>query len=109
VRLGPALESLSRMAAEGRESFDLIFIDADKPSYTDYFEWAIQLAHSGSLIIADNVIRKGAVIDPHSSDANVQGVRRFNERIAAEPRVSVAELQTVSGKGYDGFAIAIVR
>jgi predicted O-methyltransferase YrrM len=108
VRLGPALESLPRLAAEGVGPFDLIFIDADKPGYPDYFAWSLKLARRGTVIIADNVVRDGAVIDPASDDPRVQGMRRFNELLAAEPRVSATEIQTVGSKGYDGFALAVV-
>jgi predicted O-methyltransferase YrrM len=103
-----ALDTLPQLAAEGRGPFDLVFIDADKPSNPDYFGWALKLSRRGSLIIADNVVRNGAVADATSDDPNVQGVRRFNELLAAEPRVSATALQTVGGKGYDGFAIALV-
>jgi predicted O-methyltransferase YrrM len=99
---------MPQLAAEGRGPFDLIFIDADKPSYPAYFAWALKLSRRGSLIIADNVIRNGAVVDAASGDPNIQGVRRFNELIAAEPRVSATAIQTVGGKGYDGFAIVLV-
>jgi predicted O-methyltransferase YrrM len=108
LRLGPALETLPRLAAEGAGPFDLIFIDADKPGYPDYFRWALNLSRRGSVIIADNVVRDGAVIDPASDDPRVQGMRRFNELLAAEPRVSATEIQTVGSKGYDGFALALV-
>jgi predicted O-methyltransferase YrrM len=108
LRLGPALETLPQLVAEGRGPFDLVFIDADKPSNAEYFAWALKLSRKGSLIIIDNVVRKGAVIDAASSDADVQGVRRLNELLAAEPRVSVTAIQTVGSKGYDGFALALV-
>jgi predicted O-methyltransferase YrrM len=104
VRLGRAVETLP--GVEG--PFDLIFIDADKVSYPEYFSWAVKWSRAGSLIVADNVVRKGAVIDAESSDANVQGVRRFNELMAADKRVSGTVIQTVGSKGYDGFAIARV-
>ncbi|BAY21433.1 O-methyltransferase family protein [Calothrix sp. NIES-2100] len=107
IRLGRALDTLPQIAAEGRK-FDLIFIDADKPSNPDYLAWALKLSHRGTLIIADNVVRNGAVIDAASDDSNVQGIRRFNELLAAETRVSATEIQTVGSKGYDGFAIAVV-
>jgi predicted O-methyltransferase YrrM len=86
----------------------LIFIDADKPNNPAYLAWALKLSRRGSLIIADNVVRNGAVIDAASADANVQGVRRFTELLAGEPRVSATAIQTVGSKGYDGFAIALV-
>ena len=108
LRLGPALDSLPKIAAEGRGPFDFIFIDADKSTMAEYFDWVLKLSRPGSVIIADNVIRKGGVIDASSTDADIQGVRRFNERLAAEPRVSATEIQTVGSKGYDGFALAVV-
>lgn len=108
VRLGRAIDSLPKLAAEGRGPFDLIFIDADKPGYPDYFTWALKLSRRGALIIADNVIRKGAVIDAASSDPGVQGMRRFYDAVAAEPRVSATAIQTVGSKGYDGFLLAVV-
>jgi predicted O-methyltransferase YrrM len=108
LRLGPALETLPRLAAEGLDPFDLIFIDADKESIPAYFAWSLMLARRGSLIIVDNVVRKGAVIDAASPDPDVQGVRRFNEILATEPRVSATAIQTVGSKGYDGFALVLV-
>lgn len=108
LRLGRALDSLAQLAAERRGPFDLIFIDADKVTYPEYFTWALKLSRVGTVIIADNIIRKGAVIDAASSDANVQAVRRFNELVAAEPRVTATVIQTVGSKGYDGFAVAVV-
>jgi predicted O-methyltransferase YrrM len=108
LRLGLALSTLPQIATEGNSPFDLIFIDADKPNNPDYLIWALKLSRRGSLIIADNVVRNGAVVDATSSDPNVQGVRRFNELLASEPRLSATAIQTVGSKGYDGFAIAIV-
>jgi predicted O-methyltransferase YrrM len=108
VRLGQALQTLPQLASEGRGPFDLIFIDADKPSYPDYLAWSLKLSRRGSLIIADNVVRKGAVVDAASRDPVIQGVRRFNEMLAAERRVLGTAIQTVGSKGYDGFAIALV-
>jgi predicted O-methyltransferase YrrM len=108
LRLGPALDTLQQLANEGRGPFDLIFIDADKPTYTEYFAWAVKLSRPGTVIIADNVVRKGAVADPESEDANVQGIRRFYQAVSTEPRVSATAIQTVGGKGYDGFAMALV-
>jgi predicted O-methyltransferase YrrM len=107
-RLGPALDTLPQVAAEGRGPFDLIFIDANKSTMAEYFDWVLKLSHPGSIIIADNVIRDGAVIDADNKDADIQGVRRFNERVAAEPRVSGTAIQTVGSKGYDGFALVLV-
>jgi predicted O-methyltransferase YrrM len=108
LRLGPASDTLSQLVAEGAGPFDLIFIDADKTGYPDYLPWALRLARRGSLIIADNVVRQGAVADAASSDAAVQAVRRFNAMLAAETRVSATVIQTVGSKGYDGFALALV-
>jgi predicted O-methyltransferase YrrM len=108
VRLGAALDTLPQIDAERGGAFDLIFIDADKPSIPEYFAWALKLSRVGSLIIIDNVVRDGAVIDVASHDASVQGVRRLNDVMAAEPRVSATVIQTVGSKGYDGFAVALV-
>lgn len=108
LRLGRALDTLPQLAAEGSGPFDLIFIDADKPSNPDYFAWALKLSRHGSVIVADNVVRNGAVVDAASNDPSVQGVRRFNELLAESPHVSATAIQTVGSKGYDGFAIAIV-
>jgi predicted O-methyltransferase YrrM len=108
LRLGRALDTLPKLAAEGRGPFDLIFIDADKPSNTEYFAWALWLSRPGTVIIVDNVVRKGAVIDSASTDENVQGARRFYDALAKESRVVATAIQTVGSKGYDGFAIAIV-
>lgn len=109
VRVGRAVITLAELVANGEGPFDLIFIDADKPSYPEYLEWSLRLSRPGTLIIADNVVRKGNVINPESDDPNVQGVRRFNEALAAEPQVSATILQTVGSKGYDGVAIALVN
>ena len=108
LRVGRALDTLPQLAAEGRGPFDLIFIDADKPSTADYFAWSLKLSRRGSVIIVDNVVRKGAVADSASDDPNVRGMRRFHELLAAEKRVSATILQTVGSKGHDGFAIAFV-
>lgn len=108
LRRGKALETLPRVAAEGRGPFDLIFIDANKSNMAEYFDWAVNLSRRGSVIIADNVIREGGVLDATSDDANIQGVRRFNERLASDQRVCGTEIQTVGTKGYDGFALIVV-
>lgn len=108
LRLGPAIDTLPQLAAERLGPFDLVFIDADKPSTADYFAWALRLTRRGSLIIVDNVVRNGAVADAASADASVQGVRRFNAALAAEPRVTATVIQTVGSKGYDGLAFAVV-
>ncbi|MFI5011761.1 MAG: O-methyltransferase [Hyphomicrobiales bacterium] len=108
LRLGPARESLRFLVEEGVAPFDLIFIDADKPSNPDYFAFALKLSRRGSLIVADNVVRDGAVIEASSRDPDIRGIRRFNELVAAEKRVTATAIQTVGGKGYDGFAIVLV-
>ena len=89
--------------------FDFIFIDADKASIHDYFQWALKLARPGSAIVVDNVVRNGAVVDADSTDESVRGVRRFMEGLRGDSHVSVTTLQTVGGKGYDGFSLAVVN
>jgi predicted O-methyltransferase YrrM len=109
LRVGAAIETLPRLAAEGRGPYDFIFIDADKASIRDYFEWALKLARPGSVIVVDNVVRNGAVIDAASSDESVRGVRRFMAALRSDSRVSATTLQTVGSKGYDGFTLAVVN
>ena len=96
------------LVAANAAPFDLIFIDADKGGYPAYLEWSLNLSRPGTVIVADNVVRDGKVIDPESADPNVQGVRRFTDLVSAESRLSATVVQTVGSKGYDGFAIAIV-
>jgi predicted O-methyltransferase YrrM len=108
LRVGAALETLPQLSAEGLGPFDFIFIDADKENYPGYFEWAVKLSRRGTMIIADNVVRDGKVIDAGNEDPRVQAVRKMNELIAAEPRVSATTIQTVGGKGYDGFTLMVV-
>jgi predicted O-methyltransferase YrrM len=108
VRLGAALDTLPRLAEHGEGPFDFIFIDADRANLSEYFDWALKLSRRGSVILVDNVVRKGGVIDAASTDSNIIGVRRFGERLAAETRVSATMVQTVGSKGYDGFAVALV-
>ena len=108
VRLGDAREAIQQLVAEGAGPFELIFIDADKQSIPHYLEWSLKLARRGTLIIVDNVVRDGALIDGKSKDGNVQGARRLHEMLAAEPRVSATTIQTVGTKGYDGFTLALV-
>jgi predicted O-methyltransferase YrrM len=104
VRVGAAIETLPTLSGP----FDLVFIDADKRSNPEYLRWALRLTRAGSLIVADNVVRGGAVADAHSDDPSVVGVRRFLDLVAAEPRLSATAIQTVGEKGYDGFALALV-
>jgi len=108
IRVGPAMESLASLHKEGAGPFDMVFIDADKTSYPGYMEWALKLSALGTLIVADNVVRDGAVTDADSNDPSVRGVRAMFDRMAAEPRLSATALQTVGSKGYDGFAMAVV-
>lgn len=108
IRLGPALDTLRELVAAGDDPFDLIFIDADKPGYADYLTWSLKLARRGSLIIADNVVRQGAILHEGSADANVQGIHRFYERVTAVSGLEVTVLQTVGSKGYDGMLLAVV-
>jgi len=108
VRVGAALDSLPRIASEGLAPFDFFFIDADKQNIPAYFEWSLKLGRRGSLIVVDNVIREGAVLDTDSDDPSVRGVRRFNEMLAVEKRVSATAIQTVGVKGHDGFAVVLV-
>jgi predicted O-methyltransferase YrrM len=108
LRIGPAAKSLAVLAAEPAAPFDLIFIDADKAGYPDYLQLSLKLSRPGTLIVADNVVRDGKVIDPEDPDPNIQGVRRFIDLLAREPRLCATVLQTVAPKGYDGFALAVV-
>ena len=109
VRLGAALDTLPRLEAEGAGPFDLSFVDADKVNIPAYFDWCVKLSRPGSLIVVDNVVRRGAVVDSGSDDSAVQGVRRLNELLAVDRRVSATTIQTVGSKGYDGFTLALVR
>ncbi len=111
--LGPRGRRCPELHAEGAGPFDVIFIDADKRNNPLYLQWSLKLSRPGTLIIADNVVRGGAILDPHADDprlgdGGVQGVRRFYELLAAEPRVSATAIQTVTAKGHDGFVLALV-
>jgi predicted O-methyltransferase YrrM len=108
VRVGRALDTLPQLEADGVGPFDLVFIDADKPSNPDYVEWALKITRPGSVIIVDNVVRDGAVADSASEDSAVLGVRRMNELIAADQRLTATAIQTVGSKGYDGILVALV-
>jgi predicted O-methyltransferase YrrM len=108
LREGPALDSLAKLQAEGVGPFDFFFIDADKPNSPNYVTWALKLAHRGSVIVIDNVIRDGAIVNERSGDPAVQGTRRLHDMMAADPRLSATAIQTVGAKGYDGFTIALV-
>jgi predicted O-methyltransferase YrrM len=104
ARVGAAIETLPALSGP----FDLVFIDADKRSNPEYLEWALRLTRAGSLIVADNVVRGGAVADPSTDDPSARGVRAFFDRLATEPRLRATAIQTVGAKGYDGFALALV-
>jgi len=108
IRVGPAADSLRSLVAEEEETFDFIFIDADKEGYPEYLELSLALSHAGTLIVADNVVRNGEVANPDTTDARVHGVRLFLELAAANRRVSATAVQTVGSKGYDGFALLLV-
>ena len=106
LRVGRAIDLLPALDAE--ERFDFVFIDADKPSTTEYFEWALKLTRKGGVILVDNVVREGRVIDASGKDGDVEGMRRFLARLAREPRAVGTAIQTVGTKGYDGFALVVV-
>jgi predicted O-methyltransferase YrrM len=108
IRVGPAVESLRELQQEGADSFDFIFIDADKKSMPIYLDWSLKLAHKGTILVADNVVREGKVLDADSTDEDVRGTRRFLELAGSNPRLHVTALQTVGVKEYDGFAVAVV-
>ena len=109
VRVGRALEVLPELVAEGQGPFDMIFIDADKAPYAEYLQWALQLARPGTLILADNVVRGGDVVNENATDADTAGIRRFNEALAAHAGVSSIVLQSVGTRGHDGMALAVVQ
>jgi predicted O-methyltransferase YrrM len=108
LRLGRALRTLPKLAEEGGAPFDFVFIDADKENTAEYFAWALRMSRPGTAIVVDNVIREGEVANGGTTDASVQGIRRFNEALAIEARVSATTIQTVGSKGYDGFTLALV-
>ena len=109
VRVAPALESLPKIEAEGLAPFDFVFIDADKSNNANYLAWALRLSRPGTLIVVDNVVREGAIVDGRASDQSTEGVKRMFELMAREPRLQATAIQTVGAKGWDGFAVAIVE
>jgi len=115
IHIGPALQTLPELSADGAGPFDLIFIDADKENYPGYLDWSLKLARPGTVIVGDNVVRDGAILEPGAPDPLtgstdlVAGVRRFYELLSTEPRVSATAIQTVGAKGYDGFALGLVQ
>ncbi|MGH8987283.1 MAG: O-methyltransferase [Acidimicrobiales bacterium] len=108
LRLGPALDSLAAIEGEDGRPFDLVFVDADKPTYPEYVRWALRLARPGTLLVVDNVVRDGRILDPRAEDPGDVGTRRALEVMGAEPRLLVTALQTVDPRGYDGFAVGLV-
>jgi predicted O-methyltransferase YrrM len=109
VRVGPAARSLGELVAAGADPFDFIFIDADKESYTEYLDLSVQLSRTGTVIVADNVVREGEVLNPDSPDSRVQGIRQFLEAASQNDRLDGTAVQTVGAKGYDGFALFVVK
>ena len=109
IRIGKAIDELPKLISENAGPFDMIFIDADKPPYKEYFEWSLKLSRPGTLIVADNVIRDGKVLEKNSPDEMVAGVKRFNEALAATSSVTATIIQTVGAKDHDGMALAIVN
>ncbi|TBL81013.1 O-methyltransferase [Paenibacillus thalictri] len=109
IRVGDALQQLAALKEEGAEAFDLIFIDADKPNNPAYLKWALQFSHPGTVIVGDNVIREGEIINEQTLDPRVAGVRQFYDLLAEEPNITATAIQTVGSKGYDGFVIGIVN
>ncbi|HVY41684.1 MAG TPA: O-methyltransferase [Hyphomicrobiaceae bacterium] len=109
VRIGPALETLPKLAQEGAGPFDLVFIDADKPNNANYLQWALKLSRPGTVIVLDNVVRDGRVVDGKSADSGVKGTRAAFEYLRREPRIAATALQTVGLKGWDGFVLGVVK
>jgi predicted O-methyltransferase YrrM len=109
IRVGRAIDLLPQIGDAGIGAFDLVFIDADKQSNADYVDWAIRLAHPGTVIIVDNVVRGGRVVDPAAPSPDAQGNRRMFDLLEADERVDATAIQTVGSKGYDGFVYAVVR
>jgi predicted O-methyltransferase YrrM len=109
LRVGPALAQLPQLEAERAGPFDLTFIDADKVHSPDYFAWALEHSHPGSLIVSDNVVRDGRLVETSDDDPAIEAQRRLHELLASEPRVEATTIQTVGGKGYDGFNLALVN
>ena len=109
IMVGPALTSLAQLIERGEAPFDMVFIDADKDNYPAYLDWSLRLTRPGGLILADNVVREGRILDESSSDGAIQGARAFNAALAADPRVDATIIQQVGEKGHDGLAVAVVK
>jgi predicted O-methyltransferase YrrM len=105
VMEGAALDTLQQLIEQNVEPFDFVFLDADKENYPNYLPGILQLMHTGSVLIADNVVRDGAVIEPDHTDSRVRGVRQFNQLVADNPAINATGIQTVGTKGYDGYLI----
>ncbi len=108
LRVAPALESLPKIEAEGLAPFDFVFIDADKSNNDNYLTWALRLSRPGTMIVVDNVVREGAIVDGRATDPGAAGIKRMFELMAREPRLQATAIQTVGAKGWDGFALAVV-
>jgi predicted O-methyltransferase YrrM len=108
IHVGPAVDTLSQLARDGESAFDFTFIDADRPNAAAYFDWAVKLSRRSGIVVVDNVVRKGRVIDSSNTDPDIVGIRRLIERLASDSRVSATVIQTVSSKGHDGFVLAVV-
>lgn len=109
ILVGPALDTLPTLQEKGLTGFDMIFIDADQQNNPHYLQWAIKLCNPGAIILGDNVVRNGEVIDPENGDDRIQGIRQFFDLLAAEPRIEATAIQTMGSKGYDGFALGVVK
>lgn len=109
VKVGPALDTLRAMVAEGQAPFDLIFIDADKRSYPAYLDESLKLSRKGTVLVLDNAVRQGRILDAQTPDEDIRGIREVLGRLGAERRLDATAIQTVGSKGHDGFALAIVQ
>ncbi len=109
IWIGAAIELLPKVAAAGIGPFDFSFIDADKANIPEYLEWTIRMSRPGALIVVDNVVRRGALIDAATTSADVKGVRRMHDMLQTDPRLSATSIQTVGVKGYDGFTLILVE
>jgi predicted O-methyltransferase YrrM len=109
VRVGAALDTLTELVEEGVEAFDLIFIDADKPNIPEYLTWSLRLSRPGTVLVIDNVVRDGGLLDPSGTRPEVVGVRRMHELLASDDRITATTIQTVGAKGYDGFTLGVVN
>jgi predicted O-methyltransferase YrrM len=109
IRIGAALDTLRALEAEGTEPFDFVFIDADKENDPHYLDWAIRLGRPGTTVVMDNVVWEGAVLDPSLDTENAPGIISALQMMGEDPRLDATVIQTVGAKGWDGFALALVR